>query len=90
MDVLVKSDGLEDLDDDCTVKMRLQAEFVVSPACKLRQPSTSRVTCEPGDLKGDLREPHLLALCFNKESPLPSFSCTVGLIRRGGERPAWV
>ena len=48
------SDEPEDLGDGCTVKMRLQAGLVVSPAFERRQPLAPKVTGKPRDLKGDL------------------------------------
>ena len=51
---ITPSDGLEDLGDDCTVKMRSQTGLVVSPACERRQPLAPRVTGEPRDLKDDV------------------------------------
>ena len=52
---VTQSDGLEDLVDDCSIKMRLRAGFVVSPACEDQhwQLLAPTVTDKSKDLKGD-------------------------------------
>jgi hypothetical protein len=49
-----QSDGLEDLGDDCNVRMRSRAGSVVPPACDRRQPLAPGAIGKPRDLKGDL------------------------------------
>ena len=69
-----QSDRLEDLVDECNVKMRSQANSVVSPACERRQPLAPREMGKPINPKGDLAStyskggsapaPHDSELCF--------------------------
>ena len=44
---VTQSDGLEDLGDDCKVKMRSQAGLAVSPASERRQPLAPRAMGKP-------------------------------------------